>query len=303
MVRRRILTWGEIASNVWKEIWDDGIFGKAAQLSYYFLLSLFPLLLLLTAVLGYLAATGDELRAALYLMLARFLPGSAYDLIDETVREITTGPQVQLISASAVGVLWSATNAMRSIIDGLNTAYELREDRPWWKWILVSIWLTIALAVLMISALVVLLYGKNLGNLLAERFGLSAVFLAFWRVFEWPFILGCVLLAFCLVYRYAPNVRYVRWKWIVPGGLVGMTLWLAVSYGFRLYLTHFDTYNKTYGSLGAVIILLFWFYLSGAAVLVGGEVNAELEYAAAREGDPEARLRGEKAPGPRPPDY
>jgi membrane protein len=232
-------------------------------------------------------------------MAARFLPDSAYQLVDQTVREITTGPQLQLISVGAIVAVWSATNAMRSIMDALNAAYEVRDDRPVWKWLLVSIALTFTLAVLSISALVVLMYGRNIGDLLASRFGLSGAFQTLWTLFEWPFIAGCILLALALVYRYAPDMEYIRWKWIVPGAVVGTLLWLAVSFGFRLYLAHFDTYNKTYGSLGAVIILMFWFYLTGAAVLIGGEVNSELEYAAARAGDPEAKLPGEKTPGER----
>ena len=295
----RLLTWGEVLSRIWRETWKDNIFGRAAELSYYFLFSLFPLLLLLTAVLGYLAATGEQLREGLYAMAARFLPGSAYQVVDQTVREITTGPQLQLISVGAIVAVWSATNAMRSIMDGLNAAYEVREDRPWWKWLLVSIGLTFALAVLSVAALVVLLYGKGIANLLANRFGLSGAFQTLWSLFEWPFIASCVLVAFCLVYRFGPSLAYNKWKWILPGAVVGTALWLAVSFGFRIYLAHFDTYNKTYGSLGAVIILMFWFYLSGAAMLIGGEVNSELEYAAARARDPEAKLPGEKTPGER----
>ncbi len=295
----RLLTWGEVLTRIWREIWKDNIFGRAAGLSYYFLFSLFPLVLLLTAVLGYLASTGEQLREALYAMSARFLPGSAYHLIDETVREITTGPQLRLISVGAIVTVWSATNAMRSIMDGLNAAYEVRDDRPLWKWLLVSVWLTFALAVLSVSALAVLLYGRGIGSLLANRFGLGGVFESFWNLIEWPFIVGRVLLALALVYRFAPNLQYMRWKWILPGAAVGTALWLMVSFGFRLYLAHFDTYNKTYGSLGAVIILLFWFYLTGAALLIGGEVNSEIEYAAARAGDPEAKLPGERTPGER----
>lgn len=277
----------------------DEVFGRAAQLSYYFLLSLFPMLLLLTAILGYLASTGEEVRQALFAFFLKLMPGSASELVSRTVQEITAGAGKLKLSIGVLATLWSATNGTRAIMDGLNAAYEVKEGRAWWKAWLTSIWLTVALAVAGILALTLLLYGGRMAGYIANRFGFGDLFQFAWNAIQWPFIVVCVMGGFALVYRFAPDLGYHKWKWILPGAVVGTLLWLGVSFGFKFYLAHFDSYNRTYGSLGAVIILLLWLYLAGAALLIGGEINSEVEYAAARAGNPEAKLPGEKMPGER----
>jgi membrane protein len=138
----------------------------------------------------------------------------------------------------------------------------------------------------------------------ANKFGLGAAFTLAWDILQWPIVLICLMLAFALIYYFAPDLRDQKWKWITPGSAIGVALWLLVSFGFRLYLHFFDSYSKTYGSLGAVIVLMLWLYLTGAAILIGGEVNSEIENAMAQQGEPDAKLKGEKAPdeGTRPAD-
>ncbi|MDQ3472151.1 MAG: YihY/virulence factor BrkB family protein [Acidobacteriota bacterium] len=170
--------------------------------------------------------------------------------------------------------------ASRLTTGSLNVAYDVEEARPWWKQRLVSIGLTIALAVLIISALILLLTGEGIGETIAGSFGLGWVFTMTWKIVQWPLVFGFALLSFNLAYYFAPNLKEKHWKWLTPGAVVGVLLWLLVSFAFRGYLRFFSTYTVTYGSLGAVIVLMLWFYFTGAAILIGGEVNSEVEAAA-----------------------
>jgi membrane protein len=290
------LTWRGLGRRVWLEVYDSNLFTRAAALSYYFLLALFPLLLFLTAMLGYFAESGTELRRNLLRYLASVAPRTASELVRATVDEITKGAGGGKLSFGLLAALLFASNGMGAISETLNAAYGVRESRPWWRVRLISIGITAALAALIISALAVMLYGGEIGEGLADRLDLGAAFMSAWSVLQWPIVLGFVLFAFALIYYFAPDLRHQRWYWITPGSLTGVALWLLVSFCFRIYLRYFDRYSLTYGSLGAVIILLLWFYLTGAAILVGGKVNAEIENAAAEAGAPEAKLHGEKSP-------
>jgi membrane protein len=290
------LSWRELGRRVWQEIYAGDLFTRAAALSYYFLLALFPLLIFLTSMLGYFAEAGTELRANMLRYLASVAPRSASQLVRTTVQEITEGATGGKLSFGLLAALWFASFGMGAVGDTLNSAYGVRESRPFWKLRLVSLGLTAALAALTISALAIVLYGGEIGEGLATRYDLGGAFKAVWDVVQWPIVLAFVLLAFALVYYYAPDLKHQKWYWITPGSLAGVALWLFVSFCFRLYLNYFDRYSMTYGSLGAVIILLLWFYLTGAAILVGGKVNAEIEHAAAEHGAPEAKLPGEKKP-------
>ncbi|HEX7955789.1 MAG TPA: YihY/virulence factor BrkB family protein [Pyrinomonadaceae bacterium] len=290
------LTRRELARRVWLDLYEGDLLTRAAALSYYFLLALFPLLLFLTAMLGTFAEAGSELRRSMLNYLASVAPRTASQLVRETVKEITEGADGGKLSFGLLAALWFASFGMGAVGDTLNSAYGVRESRPWWKLRLISLGLTVALAALIISALALVLYGGEIGEALAGRYDLGGAFVAFWNVIQWPIVLGFVLFAFALIYYHAPDLRHQKWYWITPGSAVGVALWLLVSFGFRLYLSYFDRYSVTYGSLGAVIVLLLWFYLTGAAILAGGKVNAEIEHAAAEAGAPEAKLPGEKSP-------
>jgi membrane protein len=186
---------------------------------------------------------------------------------------------------------------MGAITQALNIAYDVTESRPWWKQRLIAVALTIALSVVIISALVLLLFGGRLADYCAANYGFGEAFKITFKILQWPIVLGFMLLAFALIYYLAPDLHEQDWAWVTPGSVVGVGLWLLVSFGFRVYLHYFDSYSKTYGTLGAVIVLMLWLYLTGAAILIGGEVNSEIENAAAKAGDPEAKEKGEKAPG------
>lgn len=292
----RNISWLELAKRVWKETSDDKMFGRAAELSYYFLLALFPLLILLTSIVGIIIGEGAGTRQTLYSYLGRIMPPSASQLIQATMVEVSAGSSGGKISFGLLAALWAASNGMSAITESLNIAYDVKEARPWWKTRLVAIGLTIALSVLIISALLLVVAGSHIGESLGGYLGYSSAFATAWKIIQWPVVLAFMMLAFALIYYFAPDLRQQEWHWLTPGAAIGVALWLLVSVGFRVYLQYFNTYNKTYGSLGAVIILMLWLYFTGAAVLIGGEINSEIENAAAQQGAPAAKERGEKAP-------
>jgi membrane protein len=287
----------DLGKRVLSEIKGDEVFGRSAQLAYYFLLALFPLLLFLTSVIGLLLGSGSGLRQSLFNYLSQVLPGSAFQIVDKTMYEVSASSSGSKVTFGILAALWAASNGMGAITEALNVAYNVKESRPWWKQRLTAISLTLALSVLIISALVLVLYGGKLADYIAGNYGFGELFSVSWKVLQWPIVLAFMLVAFALIYYVAPDLHEQKWEWVTPGSVVGVGLWLIVSFGFKLYLHFFDTYSKTYGALGAVIVLMLWLYLSGAAILIGGEVNSEIENAAAEAGDSEAKEKGEKAPG------
>lgn len=291
------LSWKVLGARVWKEIKDDDLFNRAAILGFYFTLALFPLLLFLTALLGLFAQQGTELRDNLLSYLSRVVPASASALIYETVEEVSAGSGGGKLSLGLLAAIWASSNGMLAIIRTLNVAYQIKESRVWWKARLVAIVLTLALALLIITGLTLILYGGQSAEAISGWLGLGGTFTAAWFIMRWLIVIASVFLAFGLIYYFAPNVDKQQLRWLWPGINVAVALWLIVSLGFRLYLSYFDTYTTVYGSLGAVIILMLWFYLTGLAILVGGEVNSEIEKAAARAGIEDAKLPGEKSPG------
>lgn len=274
------LSWKEFFQRLWVQLNEDDVWGRAAQLSYYFLLALFPLLLFLVTLLGYFTDASEELRNSLLSYLGRVMPPSALDLVNTTLDEVGNRKGGGKLSFGLLVTLWAASNGMGAISQTLNIAYEVEESRSWWKVRLVSVGLTILLAVLIISALVLVLYGSRLAGLIAWYAGLGDTFVLAWKILQWPIVLGFLLFGFGCLYFFAPNLRHQRWEWVTPGAAVAVALWLLASLGFRAYLYFFNSYSATYGSLGALIILMLWFYLTGMAVLVGGEINSELERAA-----------------------
>ncbi len=291
------LSWTALAKRVWAEIEEDEVFGRAAQLAYYFLLALFPLLLFLISVIGFVMGSERGLRQSLFSYLGNVLPTSALDLVTTTMFEVSNASGGGKIAFGILAALWAASNGMGAVTQALNIAYDVKESRPWWRQRLTAVSLTVALSVLIISALMLILYGGRIADYLADVFGYGDSFIMAWKVLQWPIVLAFVLLAFAQIYYFAPDVKKQKWIWVTPGAVMGVILWLAVSFGFRLYLHFFDSYSKTYGALGAVIILMLWLYLTGAAILIGGEINSEIEHAAAEAGAPDAKAEGEKTPG------
>jgi membrane protein len=285
-----------LIKRVWKESNDDDIWGRAAELSYYFLLALFPMLLFLVSVLGFFAGPGSELRNALFGYLSQAMPASAGELVGKTMNEVSTSASGGKLAFGILAALWAASNGMGAIVKTLNIAYDVEETRPWWKQRAVAVGLTIGLSVLILSALTLVLFGGRIGEAVAGKMGLGDAFALGWKIAQWPIVLGVMFFAFAVVYYFAPNLKKPEWHWISPGAGVGLVLWLAASFAFRTYLQFFNSYSKTYGSLGAVIILMLWLYLSGLAILAGGEFNSEIANAAAERDKHLDRLREVETP-------
>jgi membrane protein len=271
------LDWKTLVSRLWTRIDDHDIFGGAAQLSYYFLLALFPLLLFLMTLLGYFAEAGSDLRNKLIIYLATVMPPSAITLVQTTLDEISQGSGGGKLSLGILAALWAASNGMGAISGTLNAAYAVKEQRAWWRVRLTAITLTIIVSILIIVALSIVLFGGQIGDRVATHFGFSGAFTVVWKILQWPIALFFLLLTFDLIYSFAPDVRRRNRRWWTSGAMAAVVIWLLVSFGFRLYLHYFNTYSVTYGSLGALIVLMLWFYFTGLAILIGGEINSELE--------------------------
>jgi membrane protein len=273
---------------LWARAEEDEILGRAAQLSYYFLLALFPLLLFLITLFGYMAGAGSHLRQKLITYLGSVMPSAALQLVVATIDQVASGRGGGKLWFGLLASLWAASSGLNALAQALNSAYDVVETRPWWKVRLVSIALTVAIAVLIVSALLIVLYGGQLGHFLATFVDEEYAFTVAWKILQWPIALAFIFMAFSLIYQFGPNVGArrrgkrlpasdFRRRWLSPGVVVAVVLWFLVSLGFRFYLHFFDSYSATYGSLGALIILMLWFYLTGAAILLGGEINCELE--------------------------
>ncbi|MFL6374533.1 MAG: YihY/virulence factor BrkB family protein [Pyrinomonadaceae bacterium] len=286
----------KLGKRVWADIVNDRVFGRSAELAYYFLLALFPLLLFLTSVIGLIMGSGTGLRHSLFNYLSAVLPGSAGQLVDSTMFEVSAASGSGKIGFGILAALWAASNGMGAIGDSLNAAYKVEESRPWWKQRLMAVGLTLVLGFLIISALVLVLYGGKIAVWLAASYGFGSLFTTAWSVIQWPIVLAFLLLGFAMIYYWGPDLGDQDWKWVTPGSVIAVVIWLLVSFAFRLYLHFFDSYSATYGSLGAVIVLMLWFYLTGAAILIGGEINSDIEDVAAKEGATDAKEKGDKTP-------
>lgn len=262
----------EIAKRTWAEIRADEIFGRAAQLAYYFFLALFPFLIFVIATLS-VFGTADRGRAVLFGVFARFLPAPAFQLISQAFNEIIHSNGPLKMSFGIIFSLWSASMGMSAVMDTLNAAYKVKETRSLSRQYAVAIALTCGVALLLIVSLVTVIIGDSI----AAALSLGHKFAIAWEIAQWPLALALFLFAFAVTYYFAPNLMSRRWHWITPGAILGVCLLMVVSVGLRIYLHYFGTYTATYGSLGAVIVLLLFFYLSGVAVLAGGALNGVLE--------------------------
>jgi membrane protein len=230
-------------------------------------------------VLGFMSGPGSELRNQLTAYMAKGMPGSAADLVEKTLNEVHQNSSALKALIGALGALWAATGGIDAISKTLNIAYGLQETRSFFRKKLTSVGLTFGLAVLIIAALALLGFGGQIGEFVAAKVGLGGAFTVAWKILQFPVALGAMFLAFSMMYYFAPNMKEPEWYWISPGAAVGVVVWVVASVGFSFYLKFFNSFSKTYGSLGAVIILMLWLYLTGMAILIGGEVNSEISKA------------------------
>jgi membrane protein len=283
------VSWTELLKRTVRETSNDDCPGLAAQLAYYFFLALFPAVLFVLALASFFPLTNvsdDIVRT-----LRPVAPAEVLAFLEEQLRRLSNADSGGILTIGVLGAVWSSSAAVVSIIGALNRAYDIEEGRPWWKVRLTAVGLTIALALLVPISLSLVLGGPALADRVASSFGLGPAVEWTWKILQWPAVFLLVSTALGLVYYFAPDAEQ-DWVWITPGAVLGTTLWFAVSLVFKLYAANFGDYNASYGAVGAVIVLLLWFYISGLAILVGAELNAEIEHAS-----PHGKAPGEKIPG------
>lgn len=289
------LTWPELSRRAWHGTNKADLFDRAYELAYNFLLAVFPMLLFLLGLCGIFVREGGKLRTDLFAYLQLAVPPTAYQLLQHTLEEITRNPQGGKLTFGLLFALFSGSAGTTQLISTLNGAYEVRETRSWVRVHLISLGLTIGISILIVAALFLLLAGGQIIAYLGQVLDMSAAAFIAAKLSQWAVALGFVVFAFALIYYFAPDVEEQHWYWITPGSVFGLAIWAAASAALRVYLHFFNTYSDTYGSLGAVIILMLWFYVTGLAILLGGQINATIEHAAAEHGHVEAKAPGQKA--------
>ncbi|HKP87170.1 MAG TPA: YihY/virulence factor BrkB family protein [Blastocatellia bacterium] len=268
------LTIKELALRTWREANEDNVFGGAAELGYYFMLALFPMLIFLASLVGFLSGA----QAAIMSGLAKVAPPEAMKLVQDTLEDVISHRSGGLLSLGVLGTLWASSSGVESLIGTLNTAYDAKEKRSFWKVRATSIALTIGLSLLIMGGAVLIMLSHKLTDWLSGSLGFGTTFAVISSVIG--YVVGLVLLFIGveLLYYYGPNVKQ-SWEWVTPGAVFAIVAIIAGSLLFSLYLRIAPSNSATYGSLGAVITLMLWLYLIGLALLVGGEINSEIEQA------------------------
>jgi membrane protein len=286
------LTWREIfRRTLYEAFWNDNCLGMAAQLAYYFFFALFPTLLFLLAVASYFPLT--TLVDDLFRTMGGFMPPEALQLITEQMIKISGQEQTGLLTLGMLLAISSSSAAMVAIIDTLNNAYDVQEGRPWWKVRLTAMVLTVSVAIFILVSFALVLVGPKIATEVADSLNLGPVFEWTWKILQWPVLFALASLAIASIYYFAPDVEQ-HWVWLTPGAIFATTLWLAASLGFKYYVANWGNYTESYGLIGAVMILLLWFYISGLVILIGAEMNAEIEHASAQGKDPGEKVEGQK---------
>jgi len=257
-----------LLSRLWKRVMEDDLFGLAAQLAYYFLLSLFPLLLFLFTLFPYLPITQEDILG----VVRDFAPAGSIELIEANIQELTT-KNIQLLSFGIIATIWSASNGINAIVRAFNKAYEVKESRSFLVARGMSILFTFAMLFVMIIALLLPVFGKVIGVYLFAKFGLSDDFIEIWNTLRWLVSSIILFIVFTGLYWIAPNKKLTCIS-IIPGAIFATVGWELSSLAFSYYVSNFSNYSATYGSIGAVIVLLIWIYLTGIIIIIGGEINA-----------------------------
>lgn len=272
----------QLARNVLHETAANNSLGRASELAFDFLFALFPLLLFMLTLIGMFTSRRSDLQGALLAYFADFLPATAFALLNQTALELAANASRGKLTFGIVLALWFGSGGVSSMISALNLAYRVREGRSWLKVRAIALALTLLIAILLLAALFLVLVSGHVVDWLGAQIGLTPEAVALWKALQWPAAIVFVVLSYSLIYYCGPNLKHRRWYWITPGSAFGVLLWLAASLGFRTYLRFFNNYSATYGSLGAVMVLLVWLYVSGLSFLIGGEINAEIERAASQ---------------------
>ena len=262
---------------LYQKAFHDDIFSRAAQVGFYFSFAIFPLLFFLVSLFGLILGSTDDLRRELFTYLRQVMPLTASALVEHTISELAENSSGGKLTIGFLIAIWSASQGFDSLRIALNHVYGYKENRWWWNTKLLSLLLTIVIGILFAITLILIFYGTNTLEYLLQTQGLSDTSPIFFKTLQLGIIFIVLLFTFAIIYNLCPNHPKFRWHWWTSGTFVAIILWLILSGIFRLYLSFFNNYDKTYGSLGAVIILMFWLYLTALVILIGGAINGILD--------------------------
>lgn len=280
------VSWKKFGKDLKNEISDDNVFNGAAALAYYLMLSIFPAMIFLLTLIPYLPI--PNLEQAIMDALNQAMPGEAAKMLSGTVQEVVRNQKGGLLSIGLLGTFWAASSGMYAVMQQLNITYDVKEGRPFWKVRGTALMLTVMFGALVVGAFGLVVFGGQLQEWLGGTLGFSPVLLAVFAVVRWAIIAAALLLAFAVTYYFGPDVEQ-KFRFVSPGAVFGGVVLIVASLGFRIYVTNFGKYNATYGSLGAVVVMMLWLYITGLVVLLGSEVNALVEHYS-----PEGKDKGEK---------
>lgn len=286
----RDLGFADLLKRTFKEAWKDHLDVFAGNLTYKLLFALFPFSVFLLSLLNLFGA--QEFLDTLFDRAYVVMPEGAGAFLEDQLVGIAASKARGAYTAGAIVslllALWGVSGAFRSVMKAMNVMYEIEEARPTWKRYLFSVLLSLGTAALLLFALALILFGPQLGAAVGDTVGLGSVFRLLWNVVLWPILFCEVLLAFSLVYYFAPDVEQ-RFRWVSLGSIIAVTLWIVYSVSFSLYVNNFGSYNATYGSLAGVAIFLFYIYWSALIMLIGAEMNQVIQGHI-----PEGKYEGEK---------
>jgi membrane protein len=268
--------WGGVLKRTFSEFRADELTDWAAALTYYGILSIFPALIAVVSILGLI---GHSATQPLLDNLQSFAPGPARDILANALRGLAhtrSGAGIVFV-VGLLGALWSASGYVGGFMKAANRIWDVPEGRPFWWTIPLRIGVTLLLLVLLAASAVMVVVTGPLADRIGKLIGIGGAAVTAWDIAKWPVLILIVALMLSILYHAAPNVRHPKFRWITPGALLAVVVWIGASALFGLYVAKFGSYNKTYGSLGAIIIFLVWLWLTNVAVLLGAELNAELE--------------------------
>ena len=276
MVSSREFDWKVFFSKLWDRILETDIFDRSAQTAFFFTFALFPLLFFIVSLFGLVIGTTDTLREELFSYLHRLMPAVVYTLVSTTLLEIVRNSSSTKVILGLAAALWAASAGVDAIRNALNAVYSLKEYRSWWQSKLQSVLMTLAMVLLVGGVLLVMFYGGRFATSMSETAGVTVT--SFWIVagIQWITIVAILLVACELIYNLLPAFRPRRWIWLNAGSVVAIVSWIVLTGAFRLYLQYFNSYDRTYGSLGAVIVTMLWLYFTAMSVMIGGIINVVL---------------------------
>lgn len=276
MVKVIEFEWFDFFKRLYVKADESDVFNRAAQAAFYFAFALFPLIFFLVSFFGLVLDSTDRLKAELFEYLRQVMPDSVFVLVRNTVLEVAASSSSGKLTLGLIVALWSASAGVDAVRAALNSIYGLKERRNWLINKAQSIILTFVVTILAGLALGIVFYGWQLVQLGSTSIGVPITSPYILVAIQWISILLIMLVACEVIYNFLPDFRQFKWIWITAGSLVAIGLWLLLTGGFRLYLHYFNTYDRTYGSLGAVIIMLLWLYLTALVIMIGGLINAVL---------------------------